>query len=551
MLPFLPIMFALKTHLIRKAVIIYISAIYVITLQSCKTTVIEPEKSVPPGTGTQVLFPLDQAGSPGFSGELRLEKLSDGSAIGDLRVEGMSKGKRYFGKICRTNNSNPNLLIDFADLGEIGSEKPELRRHLEKDYSNQLVRFDSLLEMEGIVRILESDPAGGFLKEVLRGNFGSNLILSGEKNYSIGSAGGSNISGSLKFRQRKNGNLLLSGSISGMSDSDVLEINYFTGSSAGIFRNQGKLGQISADNAGGFEFNFSQVTGGLSVLDTLQGFIGFQIPGQNPDSVSLLAIANFGGNLSTGKQKAYFIYNPLDSSVIGKIEFEEFGAAGNPVRMRFSANQNLTVSNGYLSLHRGTSLDAADTIAAFRIPLTKTLEANNIPDGQGGLLRFNDLDNWNAHLRIAENDPLGESNLSGSADLGGNEVISGDTLLSYLNEMNPSFNLDGLMLFRKRRNGNVLSFFRLSSTQAGVENNLIVRAGPKPSAIYDTTAMLYNAGNFNGINPGLYKGLSKLRKTDGSMAKWADLMQAKQNEAYLEYSFFDSGDFQVICRGSL
>jgi hypothetical protein len=124
-------------------------------------------------------------------------------------------------------------------------------------------------------------------------------------------------------------------------------------------------------------------------------------------------------------------------------------------------------------------------------------------------------------------------------------------MVSYLNELNPSFNYGGSILFRKRLNGNVLACFRLSSTQSGVENNIIIRTGPKPTAIFDTTARVCRVAVFNGINPGFYKGFSKPVKSNGQPFTWTELQQAKTENNYLEYSFSDSGDFQVISRGDL
>ena len=528
------------------------SIAWLLAFACCKTPVIEPEK---PGTGvqgTEILFPLNKPQFPGYAGDFLLSKLSDGTASGKLQLQGLKPGMRYFGKISRTSLSNPNAVIDFADLGECGTEKTSSVRHLKTDYRNQPVKFDSLLEMEAIIRVLELDPAGGFPKEVLRGDFGSNLLLPEEKNIQVSEAGQSGFNGSLTFRQRKNGNLLFSGNIAGLSGSDQLILSFFRGSPDGTFqRIKPALGQISAENAGSFSFSFpASGDGGLNGLDTLQGFIGFELPGHSEDSLDLKAIANFGGNTPTGNKQAYPVYSSLDSAVIASVELVEIGQPGSPLRMKFQFKPPFNNANQYLSLHRGTGLDPADTILSVKIPANGKFELKQIPDGNGGLLRFNSIDSWNAHIRLAENDPMGESNLSGSTDIGANEVLRDDSVTAYLTEQNPSFNITGYLIFRKRKNGDLLSYFRLSSTQSGVENNLLIRTGPKPTAIYDTTASICRIATFNGINPGLYKGFSKPAKPNGIPFTRSELQQAINDNAYLEYSFSDSGDFQVISRGT-
>ena len=528
------------------------SIAWLLAFACCKTPVIEPEKPGSGVEGPEILFPLNKPQFPGYAGDFLLTKLVDGTASGKLQLRGLKQGKRYFGKLSKTSVSNPNAVIDFADLGECSTEKTNTERHLKTDYRNQTLKFDSLLLVEGVIRILELDPAGGFPREVLRGDFGSNLLLPDEKNIQVSEAGQSGFNGNLIFKQRKNGNLLFSGNISGLSGSDQLILSYFRGSPDGSFqRTKPALGQISAENAGSFSFSFpASGDGGLNGLDTLQGFIGFELPNQSEDSLDLKAIANFGGNTPTGNKMAYPVYSSLDSAVIAMVELIEIGQPGSPLRMKFQLKPTFNNQNQYLSLHRGTALDPADTILSVKIPANGKFELKQIPDGNGGLLRFNSIDTWNAHIRLAENDPLGESNLSGSTDIGANEVLREDSVTAYLTEQNPSFNITGYLIFRKRKNGNLLSYFRLSSTQSGVENNLLIRTGPKPLAIYDTTATICRIAAFNGINPGLYKGFSKPAKPNGIPFTRTELQQAKTENSYLEYSFSDSGDFQVISRGN-
>jgi hypothetical protein len=331
-----------------------------------------------------------------------------------------------------------------------------------------------------------------------------------------------------------------------------LILNFFRGNPNAYYqRTKPALGQISAESAGNFSMGFQETLPGLNALDTLKGFIGFEIPGYKEDSLNLRAIANFGGNVATGNKRQYAVYSKTDSSVIGTLELFEVGQTGSPLHLKFQTAPGYSATNQYFSLHRGTWLDPADTLLSLRMPESGKFELNQIPNGNGGLLRFNEIDVWNSHIRLALNDPLGESNISAVADLGANEILLTETVTSHLSEINPSFNIGGFIIFRPRKNGQVFSFFQLESTQSGVENNLIIRNGPKPAAIYDTTAASCRVATFNGINPGLYKGFSKPLKTNGNPLTWTELQQAKTENSYLEYSFSDSGDFQVISRGNL
>lgn len=526
----------------------WISGICLLALHACKTPVIEPEAALPPGTGSVLVYPLDKTSFPGFSGEFRLEKLSDGTASGKILLKGFNPARRYFGKISRTDASNPNAVFDVADLHELDAAGMSLA-HLKKDYSNKPIFFDSLRNLEGVVRVLEINPEGGATREVLRGDFGSSLILGETKTFPISDLSQSGFTGSLTFKQRANGNLLFTGSLNGLAGTNQLELYYFRGSPEGNNLRIRKLGQISSENAPAFNLSFPENLPGLEALDTLGGFIAFEELGISPDSTDFKALTLFGGNIPTGNRVEYPLYSFADSILLAKVEFAEYGQAGSSLRMKFSSLPGTNLSNQFISIHRGLWLDAANKIASFRIPASGKFETASIPDGSGGFLTFSEISSWNAHLRLS-GDSLG-SNLSGIADIGANEVLKTDSMGSILSELNPSFNIGGSVLFKKRRNGNVLACFRLSSTQSGVENNLFIRSGPKPAAISDTTAMKLRVATFNGINPGFYKGFSVVRKADDTVAKWQDLLDERLQGSYLEFSFFDSGDFQVMSRGDL
>jgi hypothetical protein len=526
---------------------LWISGICLLALHACKTPVIEPETTFPPGTGTAIIYPLKTTSFPGFSGEFQMEKLSDGSASGKLILKGFNPANRYFGKISRTEASSA-AVSDFVDLHELDAGGISVA-HLKRDYSNKSLQYDSLRNLEGVVRVLEFNPEGGSSREVLRGDFGSSLILDEVKNFQISDASQSGINGTITFKKRINGNLLFTGNLNGLSGTNQLELSFFRGSPDGTNYRVRKLGQISSVNASDFNINFPENLPGLSAFDTLNGFIAFEELGQSPDSTDFKALTLFGGNVATGNRIEYPLYSANDSSVLAMVEFAEFGQSGSPVRMKFTAIPGQNLSSLFLSLHRGLWLDQADKILSIRIPSSGKFEKSNIPDGSGNLLTFNNISAWNAHFRLAE-DSLG-SNLSGIADIGANEVMRSDSLVSYLSEFNPSFNYGGSITFKKRLNGNVLACFRLSSTQSGLENNLIIRTGPKPAALFDTTNRVCRVAVFNGINPGFYKGFSKPVKPDGQPFTWPELQQAKNENNYLEYSFSDSGDFQVISRGDL
>ena len=530
--------------------ILCITGICVLFLSACKTPVFEPDLLLKTGSGTEVHFPLEQPLLPGYSGDFYIAPASDGSSYGRLQLSGLNPSKRYFGKISRTDASNPNLVIDIADLHEIDPETGKSEMQIRRDYQNRTLLFDSLLNKEAVIRILEINPNGGLPSEVLRGDFGSNVILEEKREVQVASKNGSGISGSLEIRRRKNGRWLINGKVQNIPAQMTLRASYFSGNVNGVYQKQASLGSFYADVADKFRFGFPVNLPGFSSLDTLNGFIGFENADQPVDSVKFLAVANFGGNNPTGRSKTYPIYSASDSSLVAKLEFEEFGQMGSPLRLTINLIQPIQGQKKYLSLHRGTWLDQVDTIWSVALPEIGNLEIAKVPNGSGSWLRFEDLDAWNTNARLAE-DASGQNNVYGIADLGGNEILKTDSLFSVLNESNPAFGINGNLIFRPRKNGHVFSAFYLSNTQAGVENTILIRLGPKPALFTDTTVATHRVAIINGINPGTYKGFSNLEKITGTPGTWSELMAGKNTGSYLEFNFSDGGDFFALCRGNL
>jgi len=330
-----------------------------------------------------------------------------------------------------------------------------------------------------------------------------------------------------------------------------LELSYFRGNPAGQRKYIRKLGEVYIDSAGNFSFDFPGDYPGLEALDTLRGFIGFHPKDKPNNTDSLFAVVRFGG-IKISFERSYNLYRTEDSSVVGKIKLQEIGGAGN-LSLQFEASIPPSPDvEQYLSVNRGNSLGSADTILSLKIPLDGKIFLPQVHYGtlQGSFVTAANLDQWNAHARIA-GDVSGSDNVKGRADLGANEVLKTDSLVSSFTEFNPQFNIGGSLIFRKRRNGDALSFIKVSNTVSGIENAILIRNGPKPASINDTTASVLRVAVFQGINPGEFKRTFNLSKLNGDICKWDELLQAKSQSAYLEYSFSDTGDFVIISRGDL
>lgn len=490
-----------------------------------------------PGIASKT-YPLDRPRVAGFSGDFTIQKLNDGTARALIRINGCKAGFRYFGKISASNASDDNNIKDIADLNEISSGSGTSTTWIEKDYNNIRLLYDSLLVADAMVRILELDTKTSQLYEVLRGDIGSNTLLPDSAVFSFKEVNASGINGEVVIRQRLNGNFIAVSKFTGLDFSRSMELSFYNGNYASS--NFSKLNKISSinENISEYSFGIPWCKGSIQLFDTLKGFLGIEEAGDVP---VMQSVCNFGGNKSTGNQYRYFLYNPTDSSIAGNILFEEIGAAGSPLQLTyFSSGPNDGV-NRYISFHRGTTLDPTDSIFVRKVSNVGATVFQNVDDGSGGYITFQKLFQWNTNARIVE-DPLGFSNVSGSADLGQNEVLSTDSIVRSLNMPSPSYpTYGGTLIFRPRKNGNVIIHIRLNESFAGIENNIEIKSGPMPPDFnpYASNGSLFKV-TFNGTSVGqAVKESINFRTGAGLPAVWSDVKSASGQGNFVEHNFPD------------
>ena len=534
--------------------VLWISAT-VFLLSGCKMNSFEVDV-VPDFKGNaSKVYPLNVVIKQGLSGSFRIEKHTDGTALSELTVTGMEAGKRYFGKISKSNASDFSAVTDIADLGELDFSTGKCKSWIRLDYLNRKILFDSLVTANAMVRVLEVQLNSNNNKasEVIRGDIGSNVLTNDSSKFQFEQKDASGISGSLGIRQRENGVFLLTASITGLTGSQSLPLSYFRGDFAtGSFVKVAQITKYSV-GTGSVTFGFPWINGNIAAFDTTKGFLALESDSAQPGNLVLLSICNFGGNKVSGNQKEYSLYNPSDSSLTAKLLFQEIGAVGSPLRVTYIPVKPDDGLTRYLSFHVGTTLDPTDSIFVRKVSNTESTVFQNVRDGSGNDLTFDKLMQWNANARIVE-DPLGFSNVSGSADLGLNEVLSTDSIVRSLDMPGPDFpTYGGTLIFRPRKNGNVIIHIRLNESYAGVENFVEIKSGPMPSNFdpYISNGSLFKV-TFNGTSVGqAVKESINLKNGSGVPAIWSDLKSASGagQGNFAEHNFLDEPTIYPLCRG--
>lgn len=459
-----------------------------------------------------------------------------------LTLTGAIPGRRYFGRLSRSNASDFSPPVDFADLGETGPGGSVSIR-LPKNYVNRPVLFDSLIQSNAFVRILETEPGKGGFREVLRGDIGSNVLKSETRTFTFGPGQGSpQTGGAMEIVQRQNLNCLLSLSPSGLPEGQILKVRLYRGAyETGSFVRESDLGIFLTSGSEIQRYPLPYRPASLNFFDTLQGFVALENDSQK------LAVASFGGNRITGTPILFDLVAQTDSAVRARVVFETLGSGS--IRMKFlpvdipAGNEPL-----YLGLHRNTVLDNPDTIQTWMVPRSGITFFQNIRP-ETGILRLEDIRTIDACFRVSE-DRFNGNNPVATADIGQNEIEIPFLERAVLN-IPVTEGFGGSLLFRKRKNQEVLFFYKLFNSQGFIENRLVIRQGPRPAGTLpsDTTQTLFRLAAFPGANGGPVNGSSNLQKPDGSAVLWSELLLKKSEGAYPEHFFDDGGDFYLLSRG--
>jgi hypothetical protein len=499
------------------------------------------EKVVPqsPTSGT-VDYPLLYPTSPEFDGTLRFEKLADGTIKSNLKLTGLKSGRRYFGKITSSNAADFSGGKSIADLGEIKAENGVLESWIHEDYVNKPIFFDSLVNADARIVVEEIDPLTGIKVEVIRGDIGSNLLLEGNKIYDFESIGANQITGNIEFRTRKNGNTFVTTKIQGISNESNVELSLFFGDASIDKFTRGDRREKALNNYSGNQkvvySDLGKLIPSLSSLDSLKGFIGIKANKQEGDLfTNFLGFANLGGNIKTGRNLSYSIFDDSDT-LRGKLIFEEVGVSFPVVVMNFEPIKISKIKNYFLYFIKGNSFEKENvSFTSFKINDSSSLKIKNPLLENLKTKTLDEIKNWNASLLIAEADF--NSKLP-KTDIGQqNEILNSDSLVVTLSS--PPF--DGKIVFKQRKSGESICKVTLNQGYNGTTNLITIRQGPKPSTLADTTARLVEISWDGNIGKVLEK--QNLKNNAGNPILWSELKTYSTSNAYVEYGYL--GDYYL------
>jgi|GEM_PF-1336576 len=497
-------------------------------------------------TSLTIEYPLNYVLKPDFSGSIKFSKLADGTSLASIKIQGTNPAKRYFGKITQSNALDNQSIIDIADLTELNAQNGTSTSWINKNYNNETILYDSLITSNSMVRVLELDEQN-ILTEVLRGDIGSNLLTNEKRTYPMVSNGNSTINGNITFQKRLNGKYLLKTELEGLDSNNngFYSLALYTGDlSIGSFTKTLKIADISQFSPV-TEISVNNLTVNLSELDDLAGFWGLSTSDFRSDSV--VSYHNFRGNTSTGRFIEYPIFKETAGSagvendtIVGRIKFEE--RPGGKVRTTFTAvGTALSETETYfLTISSGSTLvqPINRPFNVIKIPESLSLSSDFIrKDSTNQLLRFEDVSNWDAHLRITT-DTLNFTSTFGLTNLGGNELLD-EKKSTVISPVNGSL-CEGTFIIQKRKNGSAIGRLSLSYREPFTDHIFALRQGNSSSAA-PTDEILAEIQRIDGGNGGDVKSIFDLNMKfrNNQPITYSSLISAA---GYFEFAILDGPD---------
>lgn len=156
-------------------------------------------------TGESEEYALASVSDPAISGTITFEERVNGETLATIALEGTQAGNIHPSHI--HNNSaaqGGSIAIDFNDVdGETGMSKTNIA---EKNDATPIT-YDELLEFNGYVNVHLSSSNLGTL--IAQGDIGQNILSGNSEEYILNSVSDPEISGTVTFAERVNGQTLI------------------------------------------------------------------------------------------------------------------------------------------------------------------------------------------------------------------------------------------------------------------------------------------------------------------------------------------------------
>ncbi len=433
-------------------------------ITGCKKKDPEPQVGL---TGKMEMYNLEELGSSGVSGTVKFEERTDNSTLVTISLTGASGGHPAHIHANTAAETGP-IVIDLTEVDASG--KSETIVSAKND--GTAITYNDLINFDGYVNVHKS--ASELSTLLAQGDIGQNALTGKSESYDLEEAMVAGISGTVEFKERKNGETLVVIELSGTSagGSHPAHVHANTVAEGGAIL----VSLNNVDGASGIsKTNVTQMDDGTPVTySQWADFNGYvQVHMSESELGTILARGDIGQNELTGKSETYTLNPKSDPNISGTATFAERRNGNTLVTIKLNGtsaggdhpahiHMNTAVEGG------GIVIDLTNVDGGSGMSMTNVKEKND-----GTPITYDDLIDFNGYINV-HNSANDLGTLIAQGDIGQN-ALTGMSMTYTLNEQNNS-GVSGSIKFEQRKNGATLVTIMLSGTMAG---------GDHPAHIHD------------------------------------------------------------------
>jgi len=412
-------------------------------------------------TGASKIYKLNTVDVNGISGIARFDQRKNGKTLVTLKITGTPQNGMHPAHIhLNTAAEGGDIAVMLNDVnGATGMSTTSVKSQT----SGAEISYSQLLDFNGYINVHLSMEQLNVI--VAQGDIGVNELTGNAKTYNMAAVGGSMVSGTAKFEERKSGSTLITLMLNGTSAGGMhpSHIHFNTAAEGG------DIAVMLADVNGATglsKTSAKMLTDGTAIsYSQLLDFNGYiNVHNSIDDLGTILSQVDIGQNELTGSSTSYNLAAVGNSMVSGTAKFEE-RKNGNAL-VTLMVNRTMAGGMHPSHIHFNTAAQGGDIAVMLAdvdgaTGLSKT-SVKTLTDGTA--ISYAALLDFNGYINIHNSiDDLGT--LLSQVDIGRN-ALTGNRV---------SFNLDGVdnsgvsgtVTFSERKSGETLANISLTGTMAG------------------------------------------------------------------------------------
>lgn len=295
--------------------IVLVLGIMAFTLTSCSDDD-DSDKT----TDNKVTYNLAERSDSGVSGDIEFVELEDGRIQAQITLSGTESGNTHPAHVHMNSAALGGAII--VSLTPVAGVTGSSVTIFDKDDNGTALAFSQIDDLDAYVNIHKSASELNVI--VAQGDIGSNQLTGEEKTYTLEERAIAGISGSITFKERKNGNALAEINISGTPDGGIHPAHIHMNSAAesgGILLSLNPVDGNTGISRTEIRMTDDNVTFDYNDVQTANAYVNVHL--SSTELGTIVAQGDIGTNELTGESEVFTLNEKDVAGISGQVSFEE------------------------------------------------------------------------------------------------------------------------------------------------------------------------------------------------------------------------------------